>query len=164
MPLVKLQDGPSQWNDIREAASVLHRGSNAPDMHTITNTLQTHYQNPNLTVSELQTGFNASRRGIVVCHDKVTTIAFFGSDPNELHMNMWTDAKGPNWWELPYAVYENGNRVHSFFRDMWHAMRSATYDALSRAVEDLAARDAAPERVIITGFSMGGGISMWVFS
>jgi hypothetical protein len=69
------------------------------------------------------------------------------------------DGKGPGWWQLPYAVYEDGNRVHSFFRDMWWAMRQATYDALRCGVEDIAARDAVPEQIVISGFSMGGGVS-----
>ena len=73
-------------------------------------------------------------------------------------MNTWTDGSG--WLGIPYPVFENGNRIHSFFRDMWHAMRQATFDALDSAVQDMAARGATPKQIIVTGFSMGGGISM----
>jgi hypothetical protein len=115
----------------------LWRSTLTPDISAIATALQDHYQNQNLSVSELHTGLNVSRRGIMVCDGEKIAIAFLGTDPNELHMNLWTDAKGPAWWDLPYPVYENGNRVHSFFRDMWHGMRLATYDALSSAVEDM---------------------------
>jgi len=49
--------------------------------------------------------------------------------------------------------------VHSPPRDMWWAMRQATYDALRCGVEDIAARDAVPEQIVVAGFSMGGGVS-----
>lgn len=160
MPLVRLQDGPSQWKDIEDAVNILWRSTLTPDISAVATALQDHYQNPNLSVSELNTVLNASRRGIVVCNSEKITIAFLGSDPNELHMNLWTDAKGPAWWHFPYPVHENGNRVHSFFRDMWHGMRVETYNALSSAVDDMAARGATPKQIIVTGFSMGGGISM----
>lgn len=160
MQLVRLQDGPSQWKDIKDAADILWRSTLTPDISAMATALQDHYQNPNFSVSELDTGFNASRRGIVVCNGEKITIAFFGSDPNELHKNWWSYAKGPAWWHIPYPVYENGNRVHNFFRDMWHAMRQATNNALFSAVDNMAARGATPKQIILTGFSMGGGISM----
>ncbi|PVI05632.1 hypothetical protein DM02DRAFT_685435 [Periconia macrospinosa] len=164
MPLVRLQEGPSQWKDIKDAADTLWRSTLTPDISAVATALQDHYQNPNLSVSELNTGLNVSRRAIVVCNGEKITIAFLGSDPNELHMNLWTDAKGPAWWNVPYPVYENGNRVHSFFRDMWLGMRLATYDALSSVVEDIAARGATPKQIIVTGYSMGGGISIIAFT
>ncbi|ORY01424.1 hypothetical protein BCR34DRAFT_637258 [Clohesyomyces aquaticus] len=157
---VRLQDGLSQWEDVKDAAGVLWRSTITPDISAIATGFQDHYENPDLTVSELNTGMNRSRRGLVVHNGEKITIAFLGSDPNELHMNMWTNGKGPGWWEPSYPVYENGNRVHSFFRDMWHAIRSGTYDALSIAVQDMAARGATPKQIIVAGFSMGGGISI----
>ncbi|OAL45382.1 hypothetical protein IQ07DRAFT_684305 [Pyrenochaeta sp. DS3sAY3a] len=164
MPLVRLQDGPSQWKDIEDAASTLWRSTLFPDISVIATLLQDHYRNPNLRVSELKTRLSISRRGIVVCSAEKITIAFLGSDPNELHKSLWTDAKGPAWWDFPYPVYENGNRVHSFFRDMWHGMRQETYEALSSAVDEMAARGATPKQIIVTGFSMGGGISIIAFT
>lgn len=160
MQLVKLQDGPSQWTDIKDAAEILWRETLTPEISDLATALQERYQNPNLTASELNTGFNASRRGILVCNDEKITIAFPGSDPKELHTNIWILGKGPRWWEIPHPVFENGNMVHSFFRDMWHGMQQATYDALSSAVEDIAARGTTPKQIIVTGYSMGGGISM----
>ncbi|KAF2006155.1 hypothetical protein P154DRAFT_559300 [Amniculicola lignicola CBS 123094] len=164
MPLVKLQDGPSQWKDIEDAAGILWRSTLTPDISAVATALQDHYQNPNLIVSELKTGFNVSRRAVVVCNSEKITIAFLGSDPKELHKNWWINAKGPAFWDWPYPVYENGNRIHSFFRDMWYGVRLATYGALSSAVEDMAARGATPKQIIVTGFSMGGGISIIAFT
>lgn len=162
MQLVRLQGGPSQWNDVKDAADILWRSTHSPDINDITTALRDHYQNPTLSVSELWTGFNASRRAVVVYNTDKITIAFLGSDPNELHMNTWTDGSG--WLGIPYPVFENGNRIHSFFRDMWHAMRQATFDALDSAVQDMAARGATPKQIIVTGFSMGGGISIMAFT
>ncbi|KAH7130694.1 hypothetical protein B0J11DRAFT_430374, partial [Dendryphion nanum] len=162
--LVKLQNGPSQWNDIKDAANILWRSTLTPDFSTMTSAFQDHYQNPELSAKELHTGMNDSRRAIVVSNGEKITIAFLGSSPNELHMNLWINAKGPGWWEWPYPVYENGNRIHSFFRDMWHGMRQATFDALSSSLDDMVARGATPKQIIITGFSMGGGISILAFT
>ncbi|KAI9701623.1 MAG: hypothetical protein M1820_006394 [Bogoriella megaspora] len=164
MPLVRLQDGPSQWSDIKDASDILWRSTVTPDINNVATVLRDQYQNAHLNVEELHTGMNVSRRAIIVSNGEKITIAFPGSDPKELHKNLWIDAKGPSWWDRPYPVYENGNRIHSFFRDMWHGMRSATYDALSRSVEDMTVRGATPKQITITGFSMGGGISILAFT
>ncbi|KAL6707661.1 hypothetical protein ACN47E_003782 [Coniothyrium glycines] len=95
MPLVRLQNGQSQWNDIEDTAGTLWRSTQKPDISAIATALQDHHQNPNLSISELNIRFNASRRGVVVCNSEKITIAFLGSDPNELIMNMWINAKGP---------------------------------------------------------------------
>jgi len=75
-------------------------------------------------------------------------------------MNTWVDGKKPGLFSQPYPVHENGNRTHSFYRDMWYGMRIATFEALSRAVSDMAKRGVEPKQIIITGYSMGGGVSM----
>lgn len=159
MPLVGLQDGPSQWADIKDAAYILWRASIIPDINGLGTELQIHYHNPHLLANELRTGVNAGRKAVVVYSGERITIAFQGSDPSELIINTWTNAKGPRWWDIPYPVYENGNRIHSFFRLMWHGMRQKTYDALRIAVEDMTVRGVTPKQIIITGFSMGGGVS-----
>jgi hypothetical protein len=157
MPLVKLQNEPSQRIDIKDAAAIQWRATHSPNINDIAASIQEHFHDPTLTVEELYTGMNITRRAIAVSHGSSITIAFLGSDPRELYMNLWTDAKGL--W-FPYPVYENGNRVHSFYRDMWHGMREATYQALSKAVECMLARGITPAQVIVSGFSMGGGVSM----
>ncbi|EUC41735.1 hypothetical protein COCMIDRAFT_29552 [Bipolaris oryzae ATCC 44560] len=162
MRLVRLEGGPSQWNDVKDAADILWRSTLNADINAITAALRGHYQNPQLTISELYTGFNASRRAVVVYNTDKITIAFLGSELKEIYMNTWTDGKG--WLGIPYPVFENGNRIHSFYRDMWHAMRQATFDALDRAVGDMAARGATPKQIVVAGFSMGGGISIMAFT
>ncbi|XP_014562611.1 hypothetical protein COCVIDRAFT_32541 [Bipolaris victoriae FI3] len=162
MKLVRLEGGPAQWYDVKDAADILWRSTLSPDINAITASLRDLYPNPTLTLSELHTGFNASRRGVVVCNNDKITIAFLGSDVMELYMNTWTDGAG--WLGIPYAVFENGNRIHSFYRDMWHAMRQAAFDALDRAVGDMAARGTTPKQIIVAGFSMGGGISIMAFT
>lgn len=160
MPLVELLQGVSQWRDIEDAAHTLWQATLSPNLSAIAIAMRNHYQNPHLSILELNTGLSRSRRAVVVCNGEKITIAFLGSDSNELHMKMWFFAKGLGLFDIPYPVYENGNQVHSFFRDMWHGMRQATYSAISRAVEEIAARRATPKQIIVTGYSMGGGISM----
>ncbi|KAH8723125.1 hypothetical protein GQ44DRAFT_657310 [Phaeosphaeriaceae sp. PMI808] len=164
MVLVKLQDGPSQWTDIKEAAQILSHESYTPDVNVLRAGLQNHFVDPILTVVDLHTGFNAGRKAVLVNSHERITVAFTGSGSDGLWRNTWANAKGPNFWDIPYAVYTDGNRVHSFFRDMWHAMRSATFHALSQAVDSIVAREAVPRQIIITGFSMGGGVSTMAFT
>lgn len=161
MALVKLQDGPSDWTHVRRAAGILWRSSICPDIDFLTTSLQQHFQNPYLRALDLRTTLNASRRGVVVCDGENITIAFIVSDPKEANRNLWSHAKGPDWWDVLYPVYDdNGNQVHSYFRDMWHAMRQITYGALSKAVDEVTRRGAAPKHITVAGYSMGGGISM----
>jgi hypothetical protein len=160
MPLIKLEDGHSQWPDVKDAAHILWRASTNPDIGQLRNILAEDFSDPSLSARDLHTGINASRRAALVCYHENITIAFEGSDSTELLKNLWTDGKGPNLWNLPYPVYTNGNRVHSFYRDMWHGMRATTFDALSKVVDDIAAKGGVPKSLIMTGFSMGGGVSM----
>jgi len=128
--LAELQDGPSQWPDIADAARILWLASISPDIIAFRQEMPIYYPNTSYSATELWTGLNASRRAVFVAIDENITIAFEGSDPNELVKNTWANAKGPNWWDIPYAVYDGGNRVHSFFRDMWYGMRDETFRAL----------------------------------
>jgi hypothetical protein len=160
MPLVKLQDGPSQWTHVKDAAHILWQASNHSDINALRGTLCQHYSNSSLTAVALHTGINTNRKAVLVSSNETITLAFDGSGPDELIMNTWTMAKGPYAWNIPYPVYnDDGNRVHRFYRDMWYGVRAATFDALSKAVKDIVARGVAPERVVVAGFSMGGGVS-----
>lgn len=64
-------------------------------------------------------------------------IAFQVSGDNEMYMNLWTDGRGTNWWHLPYPVYVNGYRVHSFNLDMWNALKTVTFSALGNVIAKL---------------------------
>jgi dienelactone hydrolase len=61
---------------------------------------------------------------------------------------------------MPACAFIDGHAVYSYFRDLWFNMRDALLEALSTAVQGMAGRDITPKRIIVTGFSMGGGISM----
>jgi hypothetical protein len=103
---------------------------------------------------------NISRRAVIVTERHKITLAFEGSDPNELINNTWANAKGPNWWYIPYPVFhDDGNRVHNFYRDMWHRMRQAIFVELDNAIQSLLLEGFVPSAIIVTGFSMGGGVS-----
>ncbi|KAH7079352.1 hypothetical protein BKA63DRAFT_563987 [Paraphoma chrysanthemicola] len=164
MPLIRLQPGSSQWPSIKHAAHILWRASTNPDINTLRTTLQTDVSDASLTAIDLYTGINLSRRAVLIHSGDTITLAFEGSDPNELIKNTWASAKGPNWWDLPYPVYVDGNRVHSFFRDMWHGMRDAAFQALGEAVQSILARGGAVKNIVVTGFSMGGGVSILAFT
>ncbi|EME83603.1 uncharacterized protein MYCFIDRAFT_136419 [Pseudocercospora fijiensis CIRAD86] len=120
MPLVKLENNRSAWNDVKDAADILWRVSLDSDISAIQTALRNHYSDPNLTAQDLFTGINNSRRAVVICTGQKITVAFEGSHPEEWYKNMWTDGKGRQWWEFAYP----------------------------------------PKQIIITGFSMGGGVSM----
>lgn len=163
MPLIELKNDPFQWNDIKDAADILWRSTLFSSLSDLTSFFRSHYQNLDLRTWELYSGINVTRRGIVIGNGERIIVGMFGSAPDEIIKNVWIDAKGPGWWELPYPVYENRNMIHSYFGDMWHGMRQATYDALDRAVADCIERGIPPKQIILTGFSMGGGVSMYVF-
>jgi hypothetical protein len=161
MSLVRLQNGPSQWPSIKDAAHILFQASTHPDTTALVNNLRAHYSDPSLTAIDLHTGVNETRKAVLVSSNEIITIAFEGSTDNELYKNVWTMAKGPNWWDIPYPVYDvNGHRVYSFYRDMWNGMRVVAFEALKKAVEEMAKQGKLPKRLVVTGFSMGGGVSM----
>jgi hypothetical protein len=89
MPLVRLQDGPSQWGDIKDAAHMLWRTSYIPDVNALRAEMQIHYQTSVIQTADLHTGFNATRRAVLICNETKVTIAFQGTGDGELHMNTW---------------------------------------------------------------------------
>lgn len=86
-------------------------------------------------------------------------LAFQGSAPDELHKNFGANGKGPNWWDFPYDVHVDGNRVHSFYLDMWNGMKNNVFSAVDNAVGAMRVQNETPKKFIIAGFSMGGGVS-----
>lgn len=63
-------------------------------------------------------------------------IAFEGSDGRELIKNTWSMGKGEGLWDVPYPLYEGGCSVHSFFRNMWHRMRSEVFRVIWKGVRE----------------------------
>ncbi|KAF2034490.1 hypothetical protein EK21DRAFT_97575 [Setomelanomma holmii] len=47
---------------------------------------------------------------------------------------------------------------------MWHGMRKAASDELSKAVDGILAQGTTPKQIVVTGFSMGGGVSTMAFT
>ena len=159
MPLAELTPGTSDWHDVKHAALILWKASQIPDVTALQNDLRNHYTNPASTTVDIHTGINQSRQAILVHNQDTIVIAFQGSADDEIHMNLWTDGKGANWWDLPYPVYVNGNRVHSFYLDMWNGMKTAVFSALGDAIATMRDHNIVPKKVIIAGYSMGGGES-----
>lgn len=60
---------------------------------------------------------------------------------------------------MPYPVFEGVCRVHSFFRNMWHGMRSEVFRAIGVRVERMREKGKVSESVVVTVFSQGEG---WV--
>ena len=105
MPLVELTPGTSDWHNVKHAALIIWKASQISDVTALQNDLRNHYMNPALTTVDIYTGINQSRKAILVHSHKTIMIAFQGSADNEIHMNLWTDGKGVNWWDLPYPVH-----------------------------------------------------------
>ena len=159
MPLAELTPGTSDWHDVKHAALILWKASQISDVTALQNHLRNHYMNSASTTINFHTGINQSHKAILVHNHETIVIAFQGSADDEIHMNLWTDGKGANWWDLPYPVYINGNRIHSFYLDMWNGMKTAVFSALGDAIATMRDHNIVPKKVIIAGYSMGGGVS-----
>lgn len=157
MPLAELRPGTQDWKDVAYAALVLCKASQLPDLSVLQNGLRNKW--PTSSVVELYTGINQGRKAVVSTHHDTIVIGFQGSGEDEIMKNMWTHGKGPNWWDIPYPVHLDGNQVHSFYLDMWNGMKDACLTALSKSITAMQQKDLSPSKVIIAGYSMGGGVS-----
>jgi hypothetical protein len=106
----------------------------------------------------LDTGLSVGRKGVLFRYQTTLVLAFEATKPDEMMKNAWSHAKDKK-WSLPYARYVDGRQVHSFYLDMWLGMRRATLEAITDSILELEKQGQAPSRIIITGHSMGGGIS-----
>jgi hypothetical protein len=95
MLLVRLQDGPPQWDFIKNAAHIIFQASAHPSTTTLLDNLRTHYSDQTVTVTDLHTGINDNRKAVLVSSNDTITIAFEGSADNELWKNTWTMARSP---------------------------------------------------------------------
>ena len=110
----------------------------------------------------LDTGLSVGRKGVLFRYDTNIVLAFEATKPDEMYKNAWSHAHDKK-WSIPYARYLDGRQVHSFYLDMWLGMRSATLRALSQSLVDIEGSGKVPRSIILTGHSMGGGISTYVF-
>jgi hypothetical protein len=113
-------------------------------------------------VVPLDTGLPAVGRKAVFFRMATTLVlAFEATKPNEMIMNAWSHGKDKK-WSLPYARFIDGRQVHSFYLDMWLGLRRETLKALTASIQDLERQGQAPSSFIVSGHSMGGGISTQV--
>lgn len=161
MPLVQVADGTADWCDIKDAADIIWRATLTGNEDELCAALQDHYSDPALTVTNLDTGQDNVRRAVLVSRPERITLSFDDCQHDELMKNWWIDGSGPNWWDMPYPVYDNdGHRVHNFYLSTWIGLRTKAFYALNSAVDRLLAKGQVPQKIVITGFSMGGGVSV----
>src|SRR5665811_914937 len=109
MPLEELSSGTKEWHDVKYAALILWKSSQIPDANDLNNDLQNGYMDSRPTIFDIHTGINQTRKVVVVQDQETIVIAFQGSTDDEILTNLWTDGKGPNWYDFPYPVYVDGN-------------------------------------------------------
>jgi hypothetical protein len=86
-------------------------------------------------------------------------LIFEATKEGEMIMNTWAYGRGSGWWEPPYPRYWQGRQVHSFYLDMWLGMKDKVLEGLEKVVLDMQEEGRWPERIVISGHSMGGGMS-----
>ncbi|TID18540.1 hypothetical protein E2P81_ATG06455 [Venturia nashicola] len=166
MPLVRMkpQDNGEQWSIIAMAGHVLWKASAILDLKDLSHHLTQYFNDSTLHITKLETGINDSHKAVILSRDSEITIAFLGSSGSEIHMNTWHLAKNPGIFSIPFERRDGGNLVHSFYFDMWKGMEAAAKQAISDAVARLKERGKKPEKIIVCGFSMGGGVSSLAFT
>ena len=113
------------------------------------------------TAVPFDTGLSAGRKAVLFRTGTRVILTFEATKPDEMKMNAWSHAKDPHQrWSLPYARYWEGRQVHSFFLDMWLGMRDQALLEITKTLEEAEAQGIQVDRFLITGHSMGGGISV----
>ncbi|EPE34849.1 alpha/beta-Hydrolase [Glarea lozoyensis ATCC 20868] len=163
MPLVKLQDGKSDWSDIKDVAYFLWKSSEQASLQEAEIQMRRDTCDPNLNVLAFHTGVNVARKAVLVVHGSKVIIAFSGGSDDEIEKNLWTMSKGGNWYDIPFVVRVDGDEVHSFYLEMWNGMKEELLRQLEMNLRRMVEREVVPTHVIVTGFSMGGGVSILAF-
>jgi hypothetical protein len=110
-------------------------------------------------VIPLETGLWVGRKGMVFRYGTTIVVAFEATKDNESEADSWSHGMDDDAWTLPNTRRVDGRRVHAFYLDMWLGMRVVALPAISYEIEELEKQGKAPSRLLITGHSMGGGIS-----
>jgi hypothetical protein len=111
------------------------------------------------TIVPLETGLWLGRRGCFFRYGTTLVLAFEATkSSNEMLLNACSHANDKKWCP-PYPRYLEDRQVHSLYLDMWLGMRQSALDAITDAIMELEKQGQPPARLIITGHSMGGGIS-----
>lgn len=164
MRLVRMEpaDNGEQWSIIAMAGNVLWKASAVPDLKARSRELTKYFKDPTLQLTKLETGINVGHKAVILSRDSVITmitIAFLGSSGSEIHMNTCHLARNPRFFSIPFERRDGGNSVHSFYFDMWKDMEEAANQAISAAVMLLYERGKTPQKIVVCGVSMGGGVS-----
>lgn len=156
--LVEMSEGDSE--DVNIAAICSNGVASAGGIEDIVASLESRVcQQLGSNVVPLDTGLWVGRKSMVFRFGITIVVAFEATQDNDLVVNAWSHAKDDTWWSLPYARLIDGRQVHSFYLDMWLGMRNAALPAISQEIEELEKEGQAPSRMLVTGHSMGGGIS-----
>jgi hypothetical protein len=110
-------------------------------------------------VIPLETGLWVGRKGMVFRYGTTIVVAFEATKNHEFEADAWSHGMDDDAWTLPNARHVDGRPVHAFYLDMWLGMRMVALPAISYEIEELEKEGKVPSRFLITGHSMGGGIS-----
>ncbi|KAJ9115728.1 hypothetical protein QFC24_006911 [Naganishia onofrii] len=152
------------WNDIHTAAQFSNSLALFLPLHESVPMLEQQMGHLMDAVVPLDTHIPAvGQKAVFFRHESTKLVlAFEATKPKEMIMNAWSHGKDKKWNSLPYARYLDGRQVHSFYLDMWLGMRRATLKALTDNVLEIERLDKVPSSFIVSGHSMGGGISTQV--
>ena len=148
----------SDWDDIYTAAQFCKALADFQPLDVTVARLEKERGQKMDVAEHLDTGMkNMGKKAMLFRVDRTVVLAMEATKPNEMKMNAWSHAQTRK-WTVPYARFLDGRQVHSFYLDMWLGMREATFAALDKAIKS--SGEKPPERILITGHSMGGGISV----
>jgi hypothetical protein len=156
-----LQVTQDDWEDIHLAAQFSNGLAEFKPMEETCERLQRETGFKLDGVVPFDTGLSIGRKAVLFRVGRRMILTFEATKPNEMKMNAWSHAKDPEKkWSLPYARYLDGRQVHSFFLDMWLGMREEIFEEITKMVRQAEEKGDGIERFLITGHSMGGGISV----
>ena len=158
-PIHLLDVTSSDWEDIYLASQYSNALADFQPMDLTVQRIQNE-TGPTLDAAvPFDTGLSVGRKAVLFRMKSKIMLSFEATKPDEMKMNAWSHAKDKG-WKLPYARYWDGRQVHSFFLDMWLGMRKQVFGSLTKTILEAEEAGEAPDRILITGHSMGGGISV----
>jgi hypothetical protein len=156
--LVEMSEGDLE--DIYTAALCSNGMADFVEISDIIASLECHLgQKLGPSVVPLETELWVGRKGMVFRYGTTLVVAFEATKEHDMEANAWSHGTDDDAWSLPTARYVDGRHVHAFYLDMWLGMREAALPAISDELEEIEKEGQVPSRLLVTGHSMGGGIS-----